>query len=653
MKRVSRIIVFCLAAVLIALLIPMVGAAGAAEQPQAKEVTVLFTHDLHSHFLPIEAGHGSESGGFARLKTALDRERAAHPDALTVDGGDFSGGSLIQTLYTTQAAELRTLGAMGYDAAAIGNHEYDHAGTGFAKMLEAAYLSGDKVPALVMANYKPVRENTDQLDIQRAMASYGVRSTLLLERGGIKYGIFGIMGEDAHDCAPNSGFELGDVVENAERCVKALKEQGAEVIICLSHSGTDESSKHSEDEQLAKKVEGIDVIVSGHSHTTLTEPIVVGDTYIVSSGPYCENLGSITFAWNVDGKGSKELKEYKLIPIDQTLPEDPTIAALTEKWKGQVSGAYLGRYNLSYDQALTTIGYDMNLQKPGVQSGLALGELVADSFQWAAANLSTEGAMENTVAVAVNGVLRAPLYTGTVTTSEAFDVLSIGMGPDGTSGYPLVSCYLTGKELKTVAEVDASVTPIMGVAQLYISGMTYTFNTHRMFFNRVIRTQLQQPIFMAEGQPQQVSQIKDDQLYRVIADLYTGQMLGTVQGKTFGLLSLAPKDENGEPITDFTTRVLRDQSGNEVKEWYALAAYLSSVGKGGMPDWYAGPDGRKQVSNSWNPIELVRNPNLISIAALLIMILAVLLVVFLVRRITGGRGRRRYGGTSRRRRFRR
>ena len=78
-----------------------------------KEVTVLFTHDLHSHFLPQRAEDGGESGGYARLKTAIDAEKAAHPDALLVDGGDFSIGSLIQTLYTTQAAELRTMGALG------------------------------------------------------------------------------------------------------------------------------------------------------------------------------------------------------------------------------------------------------------------------------------------------------------------------------------------------------------------------------------------------------------------------------------------------------------------------------------------------------------------------------------------------------------
>ena len=262
--------------------------------PPANTATILFTHDLHSHFLPQPAENGGESGGYARLKTAIDREREKNPDALLLDGGDFSIGSLIQTLYTTRAAELRTMGALGYDATTIGNHEFDHTGTGFAQMLNAAVDSGETVPVLLEANYRPAADNPDKDFIQQAMDDYGVQETLLLERGGVTYGIFGLMGVDADECAPTSGFAREDAVQAAKRCVASLKEQGAQFIICLSHSGTGEKLETSEDEELAKAVDGIDVILSGHTHSTLTEPIVVNDTYIVSAGPYCENLGTTT-----------------------------------------------------------------------------------------------------------------------------------------------------------------------------------------------------------------------------------------------------------------------------------------------------------------------------------------------------------------------
>ena len=655
MKRTRRIFVLFL--LLLCCLLPALAA------PESHKTTVLFTHDLHSHFLPQADGEGGESGGYARLNTALNRERARYPDALTVDGGDFSIGSLIQTLYTTQGAELRTMGAMGYDAAAVGNHEFDHTGTGFASMLNAAVNSGDRLPALLMANYKPADGNPDKLDIQRAMAAYGVQDYMLLERGGVTYGIFGLMGVDSDSCAPSSGFVLGDMAGNAQRCVDALKAEGAQFIICLSHSGTNEKKKLSEDEQLAQAVPEIDLIVSGHTHSTLTEPIVVGDTYIVSAGPYCENLGSITLTWTEDG--AKTLTDYRLVSIDETLPDDREITLLVDQWKRQVGGTYLGRYGLTYDQALTRTDFDLPTPVSGIQSGNALGELVADSFLWAAKNLEADSPDVPTVTVTADGVLRAPLATGEITTSMAFDVLSMGVGSDGTSGFPLVGVYLTGKELKAAAEVDASVTPLMPAAQLYMAGLDYSFNTHRMFFNRVTDIQLAQRVdFMHSasvtmpdgtqalptgGDHVFYEDLEDDQLYRVVTGMYSAQMLGTVKRKSMGLLSLEPKMADGSPVTDFEACILRDKNGNEIKEWYALAAYLQSFGEEGLSHRYSYPngDGRKDVSHSWNPIELVKNPSWITLAALAVLTAVVVLAVFLIRWLHYARKRRRYGKGTR------
>ena len=654
MKHYRRVSAFLLTVLLLFSMLPALAAS-----PDSYSATVLFTHDLHSHFLPQPDGEGGESGGYARLKTALDRERAVHPDALTVDGGDFSIGSLIQTLYTTQGAELRTMGALGYDAATVGNHEFDHRGIGFASMLSAVTASGEAAPALLMANYKPSNDNPDKLDIQRAMAAYGVQDTTLLERGGITYGIFGLMGEDSHSCAPSSGFVLEDMTTAAQRCVDALKEQGAQFIICLSHSGTNEKKKLSEDERLAEKVKGIDLIVSGHTHTTLEAPIVVGDTYIVSAGPYCQNLGSVTLTWSEGGE--KTLADYRLIPIDETIPDDREISLTIEGWKRLVGGTYLGRYGLTYDEVLTRTDFDLPTPESGVQSGNALGELVADAFFWATQNLETDAPDVPTVTVTADGVLRAPLAKGEITTSMAFDVLSMGVGNDGTSGFALVGVYLTGRELKAVAELDASVTPLMPAAQLYIAGMDYSFNTHRMFFNRVTDIQLAQrmdfihsaSVTMPDGTqepPTGFSQtfyeeLEDDQLYRVVTGMYSAQMLSTVESKSFGLLSLAPKMADGSPVTDFEACILRDKNGSEIKEWYALAAYLQSFGEEGVPGRYGKPngDGRKDVSRSWNPVELVKNPSWITLVTLAVLAAGVVLAVLLVRWLRRVRKRRRYG----------
>ena len=667
--KFRRFSAFFLALLLAALCALPVGAVAEGCTQETNVTTILFTHDLHSHFLPQPTAEGGESGGYARLKTAIDGERAMNPDALLVDGGDFSIGSLIQTLYTTQAAELRTMGAMGYDAVTIGNHEFDHKGVGFAEMLNSAKAAQQAavglllvdarplenmdayrerfgpvtpvLPTLLEANYAPADDNPDRAFIRSAMEDYGVTDCMTLERGGVTYGLFGLMGVDSDECAPTSGFTRTDAAEAAKRCVETLKGEGAEIIVCLSHSGTGDSLASSEDEELAKAVDGIDVIVSGHTHSTLAEPLVVNDTYIVSSGPYCQNLGSLTFSW--DDGGEKRLLDYRLIPIDETVAENPEIAGLVEQWKDMVGETYLARYGLTYDEVLTHSDYDLNTPASAVQENNGLGTLVSDAFLWADRTLNAAYAdSPHTVSVTADGVLRANLPAGDLTVAMAFDVLSMGVGEDGTSGFPLVAVYLTGKELKAAMEVDASVTPIMPAAQLYMSGAKYAFNTKRMFFNRVYDAALTDVTFDESGTGN-AYEIDDNALYRVVTGMYSAQMLGTVKSKSMGLLSLEPKQADGAPVTDFADCILYDENGNELKEWYALAAYLEQFGEDGLPDRYADPaNGCKQVSDSFAPGQLLAGWNGITWVVLGIVLLILALILLLIRSL-----RRRSGGKSR------
>ena len=667
--KFRRFSAFFLALLLAVLCVLPVGAVAEGCTQETNVTTILFTHDLHSHFLPQSTAEGGESGGYARLKTVIDGERAMNPDALLVDGGDFSIGSLIQTLYTTQAAELRTMGAMGYDAVTIGNHEFDHKGTGFAEMLNSAKAAQQAavelllvdarpledmdayrerfgpvtpvLPTLLEANYAPADDNQDRAFIRSAMEDYGVTDCMTLERGGVTYGLFGLMGVDSDECAPTSGFTRTDAAKAAKRCVETLKGEGAEIIVCLSHSGTGDSLASSEDEELAKAADGIDVIVSGHTHSTLAEPLVVNDTYIVSSGPYCQNLGSLTFSW--DDGGEKRLLDYRLIPIDETVAENPEIAGLVEQWKDMVGETYLARYGLTYDEVLTHTDCDLTTPASAVQENNGLGTLVSDAFLWADRTLDAAYAdSPHTVSVTADGVLRANLPAGDLTVAMAFDVLSMGVGEDGTSGFPLVAVYLTGKELKAAMEVDASVTPIMPAAQLYMSGAKYAFNTKRMFFNRVYDAALTDVTFDESGTGN-AYEIDDNALYRVVTGMYSAQMLGTVKSKSMGLLSLEPKQANGTPVTDFADCILYDANGNELKEWYALAAYLEQFGEDGLPDRYAAPaNGCKQVSDSFAPGQLLAGWNGITWAVLGIVLLILVLILLLIRSL-----RRRSGGKSR------
>lgn len=622
-----------LSALFLALLILCGTAAPALAAPQSEGLTILFTHDLHDHVMPAPDEAGGEYGGYARLTTLLKQERAAakYP-TVTLDGGDFSMGTLFQSIYTTHAHELRLMGAMGYDAVTLGNHEFDFRAAGLAKMLQAAVNSGDKLPSLVQANYKPPQSDTVSWD---AWKKYGISDYVILERSGVRVAVFGLMGLDADACAPMSGMEWEPIADAAKRTVAYLEQnEKPDYVICLSHTGT--WSGEGEDYELAKAVDGIDVIISGHTHTTLDQPIRVNDTLIVSCDEYSKNLGVLTV--NKSG-GSLSVEDYRLVPVDGNVREDAVIAAQVKEFKDAVSRDYLVDYGYEFDQVLATTDFDFT---PFSQFGTqqredGLGNLIADSYIYAVKQAEGKDYIPVDFAVSANGVIRSSFPKGPITVADAFNVSSLGSGADGTVGYPLVSVYLTGDELKDVFEVDASVTPLMSGAQLYGSGMTWTYNTNRMIFNKVIECGQ----VLEDGT---VVELESDRLYRVVAGLYSAQMLGSVNAKSFGLLAVTPKDAQGNPITDFEAHIIHNPNGSEVKEWVALATYLEHLKK--VPQEYSQPQGRKVVYASWNPVDLLVGANWITLLVLAIVIVLILVIVLIVRAIVRRCRRRRYGRHS-------
>ena len=619
----NRLSALCLALCLLAAGLPLT--AFAASPSPVYESTILFTHDTHDHFLPMPDEEGGEYGGYTRLATLLKQEREAHPDALTLDAGDFSMGSLFQTIYATHAPELQALGAMGYDVTTLGNHEFDYRAQGLADMLNAAVDSGSPLPTIVQANYKPPESDTASLE---AWERYGIQDYVILERGGISYGIFGLMGEEADSNAPMSGMEFEPTVEAAQRTVAAIQAEleqrsNPSLIICLSHSGTDGKGK-GEDYELAKAVDGIDLIISGHTHTVLEEPIQVGNTLIVSAGEYTSYLGSLTLSWSEDGQ--KTIQDYRLIPVDETLAADPGMEQLTNRFQPLVESEYLAQYGLKFDQVLATTQFAFTpiSQFATEQREDTLGNLIADSYIYAVQQAEGDDYVPVDFAVVASGVIRGSFAAGEITTSDAFNVSSLGSGADGTPGYPLISVWITGKELKDAFEVDASVTPIMSAAQLYGSGMTWTWNPHRIIFNKVNSC--------AQVLPDGTTvPLENDRLYRVVTGLYSGQMLGTVNSQSFGILTITPKDANGNVITNFEDHIIYNPDGSEVKEWYALASYLQSMGT--VDARYSAPEGRKVEERSWNPISLLKGLNLIGGIALAVLLVVILLVGLLIYRI--------------------
>lgn len=627
----------------IAMLMPLAQAVTVKAADDTKQIDVLFTHDTHSHldsFSTIVNGEQKEVGGFAKIKTLINEKKKEDPDTLILDGGDFSMGTLIQTVYDTEAAELRMLGYLGYDVTTFGNHEFDYRSQGLANMLRAAKSSGETLPEIVVCNVdwdsmEKAGLNDGQKQIQSAFETYGVKDYVMVQKGDVKIAVVGVFGKDALECAPTCELSFKDPVEAVKKTVEEIKKnEEADMIACVSHGGTWEDESKSEDELLAKAVPDLDLIISGHTHSELQEAIQHGNTYIVSCGEYGRNLGSLSMTQNSDGRWN--LSAYELIPVSEDVKADKATQERIDALMDTVDTNYLADFGYTRKEVLAQNDVEFNsLEEMGTEhKELNLGDIMADAYVYAVENSEYYDGDPVDVAVVPSGTVRDTYTKGDITVEDVYNSFSLGIGKDGVAGYPLINAYLTGKELKLVAEVDASISDFMTTARLYCSGLNFTYNPHRMILNKVTDCYLTR----ADGER---TEIEDDKLYHVVTDLYTGQMLGSVMKMSYGLLSLEPKDKDGNPIENLEDHAVME-GDKELKAWDAIARYMQSFddadgdGIANVSEYYATTHDRKVVDDSKNILDLVKKPNkftAIIVCIGLIIIIIIVLVVSLIRKI--------------------
>ena len=627
----------------IAMLMPLAQAVTVKAADDTKQIDVLFTHDTHSHldsFSTIVNGEQKEVGGFAKIKTLINEKKKEDPDTLILDGGDFSMGTLIQTVYDTEAAELRMLGYLGYDVTTFGNHEFDYRSQGLANMLKAAKSSGETLPEIVVCNVdwdsmEKAGLNDGQKQIQSAFETYGVKDYVMVQKGDAKIAVVGVFGKDALECAPTCELSFKDPVGAVKKTVEEIKKnEEADMIACVSHGGTWEDESKSEDELLAKAVPDLDLIISGHTHSELQEAIRHGNTYIVSCGEYGRNLGSLSMTQNSDGRWN--LSAYELIPVSEDVKADKATQERIDALMDTVDTNYLADFGYTRKEVLAQNDVEFNsLEEMGTEhKELNLGDIMADAYVYAVENSEYYDGDPVDVAVVPSGTVRDTYTKGDITVEDVYNSFSLGIGKDGVAGYPLINAYLTGKELKLVAEVDASISDFMTTARLYCSGLNFTYNPHRMILNKVTDCYLTR----ADGER---TEIEDDKLYHVVTDLYTGQMLGSVMKMSYGLLSLEPKDKDGNPIENLEDHAVME-GDKELKAWDAIARYMQSFddadgdGIANVSEYYATTHDRKVVDDSKNILDLVKKPNkftAIIVCIGLIIIIIIVLVVSLIRKI--------------------
>lgn len=599
---------------------------------EEKKVDVMFLHDTHSHlneFATVEDGKSQVMGGFAKIKTLIREQKEKNPETLLLDAGDFSMGTLVQVVYEEEASEIRMLGELGFEVTTLGNHEFDYKAEGLANMLNSAVSSGDNLPSLIVCNvdWDKMEETgltEDQQLLSDAFENFGVRDYIVVEKNGVKIAITGVFGEDCLDCVPNCPLEFENPVEAVKETVAEIQEkEDVDMIACVSHSGTWKDEDKSEDEILAKSVPELDLIISGHTHTKLDEPIVHGDTYIVSAAEYGKYLGSLSMTQKADGRW--KMDSYELITVEESIQADEKTQEKIDSFMDMVDSKYLEQFGFTRDQILCTneTEFATSSDVGAKHTEQNLGSIMADAYTYAVEHSGNEDEHPVDVAVVPAGTIRDTYAKGNITTENVFNSFSLGIGADGIPGYPLISVYLTGAELKTVAELDASISDLMSTARLYSDGLYWHYNPNRMILNKVT------DVYLCNGDEKRV-ELEDDKLYRVVTDYYSSQMLGNVTDLSYGLLSIVPKFADGTPIENYEDAIVT-ADGKELKAWAAIATYMQSFedtdgdGIGNVPAKYDTKEGRKVVEDSKNLWDLVKNPN-----KFFFMIIAVVFVVILI-----------------------
>ncbi|HZG70814.1 MAG TPA: 5'-nucleotidase C-terminal domain-containing protein [Chondromyces sp.] len=432
------------------------------------ELTLMHTNDSHAHVEQMP-----------RRITAIKEVRAENPDALLVDAGDVFSGTLYFNEFKGQA-DLEFMNLIGYDAMTFGNHEFDLGTEPLAQFVEKA-----KFP-FVSANVNFSKDQHVKGSFHEQLSANPkdgqIYNGIIKEVNGEKVGIFGLTtAETVSISSPGEDVQFEDYIEEAEKAVEQFEKQGVDKIIALSHLGYQDGGGDN-DVTLAKSVEGIDVIVGGHSHDKLDAPVIdeTGEepTVIVQANEYSKYLGVLDVEFDEDGKIVGHAGE--LIDIDQkendayVLQEDPeALEILQEKYKPaitEIEKTVVGKTEVDLD------GERANVRTKETN----LGNLITDGMLAKAKSIDPE----TVIAVQNGGGIRASIDSGDITMGEILTVM-----PFGNS---LAIMELTGEEIKAALERSVDTAPKPSGAFLQVSGLKFTYDSSQPAGSRVVSVEVKE-----------------------------------------------------------------------------------------------------------------------------------------------------------------
>ncbi|MBB2184048.1 5'-nucleotidase C-terminal domain-containing protein [Lachnospiraceae bacterium MD1] len=437
MKHRRRIvsILLMLALVILPFQTVAAGTLPTGQESLAGTTVIMHTNDSHARAVP-----NSDSGymGFTAVSALKKSYEAAGAQVILLDAGDTLHGLPFANLVKGESI-VKIMNLAGYDAMTPGNHDFNY---GSSTLKE---ISKNMNFPLLSSNIKNKSDNSDFLE-----------DHIIIEKNGVKYGIFGLSTpETAYKTNPKNvtSIEFTNPVEAAKEEVKELEAEGAQVIIALAHLGLDESSEYTS-KLVAEKVDGIDLIVDGHSHSVLEAGLTVGDTLIVSTGDYIQNIGVVII-------GSDGAMKADLISASEYTGTDKAVDDKATEYQNE------------QEKLLSEVVGHTSVYLDGIREHVRAGETNLGDFTTDAFRYVT-GA---DVAITNGGGIRASIEIGDISRKDLVTVFPFG-------NY-VVTKKVTGEAILEALELGASTYPEPLGGFLQVSGITYTIDASKLSGKRI------------------------------------------------------------------------------------------------------------------------------------------------------------------------
>ncbi|MFE8696473.1 5'-nucleotidase C-terminal domain-containing protein [Cytobacillus sp. FJAT-53684] len=446
------------------------------KQTDNYKLSIMHTNDTHANLDSV-----------AKRATAIKEVRAKKKNSLLIDAGDVFSGTLYFNEFRGQA-DLAFMNYLKYDVMTFGNHEFDLGSSTDGHKALAEFVKNAKFP-FVSAN---VDFSGDSLfngiyhggTIAEEIKDGQIYSGIVKEVNGEKIGIFGLTTEETADISSPGKVKFQNYIDQAKKTVKAFEDKGINKIVAVTHIGYDDNAEYDNDLELAKAVDGIDVIVGGHSHTQLDKPVVIekdkngkekDPTVIVQAYQYSDFLGTINVEFDKNGKVVGQAG--KLIKVAEKA-EDAEAAKMLKQYADKIKEVKNSETGAATTSDLTNPRANDTSVFSVRSNETQLGNLITDGMLDKAKEYN-----ENVVIAMQNGGgIRAALDKGPITLGDVLTVLPFGN--------TLATMKLTGAEIITALEHSVSQSPKEHGGFLHVSGMKFTYDSTKASGERVVSVEV-------------------------------------------------------------------------------------------------------------------------------------------------------------------